>query len=250
MSVKEPPTSTVPAAADALSGPPGPPGPPGLPGPPGPSGLSGPPGPSGLPMGLRERKKLRTRRSIRREAYRLFAEQGYEATTVDQIACAAEVSPSTLFRYFPAKEDIVLADDQGQDHDHGQVLALARALRARAATGEPVVDAVRHALTESLGELSAADREELLFRTRLGLCDPAVRARRLDEQQHGQDVVAELIAERTGRPPGDLEAHCAAAAVVAVFTAVVRHWAEGDGTADLAALYDHHLGLLAEGLHI
>ncbi|MCX4675617.1 TetR family transcriptional regulator [Streptomyces sp. NBC_01433] len=214
----------------------------------------------GPPMGLRERKKLRTRRTIRSEAYRLFAEQGYEATTVDQIAEAAEVSPSTLLRYFPAKEDIVLADDQGHDHDHGHVLALARSLRSRVAGGEPgggeqvvdepVVDAVRHALTDSLAGLSAADREELLFRTRLGLTDPAIRARRLDEQQRGQDVVAELIAERAGRAPGDLEASCAAAAVVAVFTAVVRHWAEGGGTADLAALYDRHLGLLAEGLRL
>lgn len=207
-------------------------------------------GVQGPPMGLRERKKLRTRRTIRSEAYRLFAEQGYEATTVDQIADAAEVSPSTLFRYFPAKEDIVLADDQGHDHDHGQVLALARSLRSRVAGGEPVVDAVRHALTDSLAGLSATDRAELLFRTRLGLTDPAVRARRLDEQQRGQDIVAELIAERTGRAPGDLEASCAAAAVVAVFTAVVRHWAEGGGTADLAALYDRHLGLLAEGLRL
>src|ERR1700745_4535985 len=60
---------------------------------------------------LRERKKARTRASLRQHALRLFREQGYQATTVEQIAAAAELSPSTFFRYFPTKEDVVLQDD-------------------------------------------------------------------------------------------------------------------------------------------
>src|ERR1700683_970799 len=63
------------------------------------------------PDGLRERKKARTRASLREHALRLFRDQGYTATTVEQIAAAAEVSPSTFFRYFPTKEDLVLQDD-------------------------------------------------------------------------------------------------------------------------------------------
>ena len=65
----------------------------------------------GARQGLRERKKARTRFAIQQEALRLFREQGYGATTVEQIAEAAEVSPSTFFRYFQTKDALVLTDD-------------------------------------------------------------------------------------------------------------------------------------------
>lgn len=60
--------------------------------------------------------------------------------------------------------------------------------------------------------------------------------------------MAAVISERTGRDPDDLDVHCAAAALIAVSTAVVKHWVQRDGSVDLVALYDRQFALLAEGL--
>ncbi|MET8809263.1 TetR family transcriptional regulator [Streptomyces sp. NPDC004546] len=194
---------------------------------------------SAAPLGLRERKKQKTRERIRREAYRLFAEHGYEATTVDQIADAAEISSSTFFRYFPTKEDVVIQDEYDP--------ALADAIRSRPA-GEPIVDAILSSLKGTLGAMLQQDREDLLLRTRITFNDPAIRARNMAEQERSERAMAEVIAERTGRNAADLEIKCAAAAIIAVFTTLVRHWVEGDGKENLAALYERHLQLLSRGL--
>jgi AcrR family transcriptional regulator len=197
--------------------------------------------PAAAAPSLRERKKQRTRETIRREAYRLFAAQGYEATTVDQIAEAAEVSASTFFRYYPTKEDVVLIDDYDA--------ALADEVLARPA-GEPIMASILAALGTSLGPVIKADRDELLLRTRLSFNDPAIRARSWDELQLSQDRLAEVIMARTGRPADDLEVHAAAAAIVAVSTAVVRYWVNRDGAPDLASLYEGPFRMLLEGVRL
>src|SRR5258708_12950629 len=117
--------------------------------------------------GLRERKKARTRAAIREHALRLFREQGYDATTVEQIAEAAEVSPSTFFRYFPTKEDVVLQDEYDE--------LIVEAFRAQPPELTPL-QAMRAALHEVIGHLSPRDHAEEDERLQLSPQVPQLRA--------------------------------------------------------------------------
>src|SRR3954466_1872858 len=110
------------------------------------------------PDGLRERKKAKTRAAIRDHALRLFRENGYQRTTCEQIAAAAEVSPATFFRYFPTKEDVVLQDD------YDPLMAAAVAARPRR---ERPFQAVRRALGETLAQLPEQEMTLVHERTRL-----------------------------------------------------------------------------------
>ena len=140
--------------------------------------------------GLREREKARTRASLQEHAIRLFREQGYQATTVEQIAAAAEVSPSTFFRYFPTKEDVVLQDDMDT--------RMVEALEQLPAELGPVA-AMRAAMHEVLTSFSAADLEIVRETTRLSLTVPEIRARSLDEFSRTIGAMAEAVAKRSGR---------------------------------------------------
>jgi AcrR family transcriptional regulator len=159
-----------------------------------PSSLSSSASESGL--GLRELKKLRTRRAIREAARRLIDERGYDSTTVEQIAAAAEVSPSTVFRYFPSKEHIVLTDDYATSS--------IELLRARPAGEAPLV-ALREALTEMVRALSEELGEEYRWRRKLVREVAPVRALMRENQDRMVAAASAVLAERTGRPETDLE---------------------------------------------
>jgi AcrR family transcriptional regulator len=188
--------------------------------------------------GLRERKKQKTRWAIQEHALRLFAEQGYDATTVEQIAAAAEVSPSTFFRYFPTKEDVVLADDYDP--------LLLAAFDAVPPELGPVA-AMRHAARAAFGEIDAAEQARVLERTKLTLSVPALRARSLESFAGTIALLAEPIARRLGRDPSDLGARALAGACLGVLLVAVFEWVETDGAKDLTDLIDETLAHLESG---
>jgi AcrR family transcriptional regulator len=159
------------------------------------------------PIGLRERKKARTRAAIREHALRLFREHGYGATTVEQIAEAAEVSPATFYRYFPTKEDVVLQDDFD---------VLAMDVFEAQAPGLSTIAAMRAAIVQVLAALTPEELERFRESTELTLTIPEVRARALDELTRATQVMAEAVARRAGLPPDDFAARNMAGAITGV----------------------------------
>ncbi|MGY4654490.1 acyl-CoA-like ligand-binding transcription factor [Mycobacterium sp. URHB0021] len=147
-------------------------------------------------LGLRDRKKIKTRDAIRRAAMTLIDKNGYAHTTVEQIADAAEVSPSTFFRYFPCKEQVLIANDL----DHVTVDALARQPKDK-----PSLQAFRSALEITLATLSRDEWEFERDRQRLVLTIPELLAAQFDEYRRTVAMLVEAECVRLGRDADDLE---------------------------------------------
>jgi AcrR family transcriptional regulator len=170
--------------------------------------------------GLRERKKEWTREAIQREALRLIGSRGYDATTCEQIAAAAQVSPATLFRYFATKEDIILQD--------GYDPLIAEAVRARPAH-ESMLTAVRRGLASTFADVYQGDVEAIRQRTALILSVPALRARSHEQLDSLVTHLSKALAERSGRSDTDLDIEVAATTCAAVLEVAVGRWAREGG---------------------
>jgi AcrR family transcriptional regulator len=191
------------------------------------------------PLGLRERKKIKTRQAIRAATYALIEEQGYDATTIEQIADRAEVSPSTVFRYFPTKEDIVVSDEWDP--------VMPTELRARP-EDESWADVLRHVMRTAL-DLSLAEEPEVTrLRARLGVEVPAVRARMRESMAATGRLLREALAERSGLDPGSLELRVFAMSVMGGLMEVSHYWAETGHRDDVRELVDRALDVLEHGL--
>ncbi|MTK34704.1 TetR family transcriptional regulator [Nocardia seriolae] len=154
--------------------------------------------------GQRERKKERTRRPIRTEAFRRLRERGYNETTVEQIAAAADISPSTFFRYFPSKEQVAMADDLDP-----VMIASFESQPAHLS----VLAAFRQATLESFAALAPEDREFERQRVALLSSVPELRGAVARELERSNELVCELVARRIGRAPDDFEVRIFAGAL-------------------------------------
>lgn len=188
-------------------------------------------------LGLRERKKARTRATIQREALRLFREQGYDATPVSQIAEEAEVSESTFFRYFPTKEDVILWDPFDP--------AMVESFRAQPPELGPLA-ALRASIRDLLGTLSQEELEEQRQRALLLLSIPPLRATLVDHIRGPMRLLAELVGERVGRSADDPAITALSGAVLGVSLSVMIRWME-DPSLRLVDLVDEAVGMLENG---
>ena len=191
--------------------------------------------------GLRERKKQKTRWSIQEHALRLFEKQGYEQTTVDQIAAAAEVSPSTFFRYFKTKEDVVIADEYDP---------MLLGLIAQEPGDRPFIAALRHVMSLAFDHIGADDMERILQRTKLMVSVPALRMRMLDNFLGNVDMLAGAMAARSGRDPSEMEVRAFAGALTGAMIAAIYAWVESGAKESLWELLDRALAPLEAGFNV
>lgn len=162
--------------------------------------------------GLRERGKAKRRAAITRAAFELFAAQGYDATTIAEIAAAAEVSPRTVTLYFRSKQDIAFASFDAT------VLHLTEVLRGRAA-GESVMGALEGWLRKESACYDESDELE----QRMFEANPELRAVRTARMAAAIEEGARIIAEDTGQAPDGIAPRLAAAAAAAVVTEIYQH---------------------------
>jgi AcrR family transcriptional regulator len=168
--------------------------------------------------GLAARKKERTRRQLAEAAAELFYERGYAATTVDDIVAAVDVSPRTFFRYFPTKEDLVVALGATS------LDLFLEALRAR-----PVRESLQVAVVTAVDQTLAAGWEDTTrVRSFLALIreTPQLRARWLEEAYGNRDLMAEVIAARTGTDPSDLRNLIIAGTITLTINTALQAWAD------------------------
>ena len=195
--------------------------------------------------GLRERKKQRTREALIDAAFVLFTSKGFEATTVDEIAEAVEVSSRTFFRYFGSKEDVATSLQLRQ------FLDVYTALDSRPAD-EPVVTALRHACVEVLRgyEEGGADAFQFACVAQLLQDSPAVMARSLEMCTEQLDELARRVAARMGVDPvADPRPKLVAAVASAALQVAVHAWREDEPDEKISKLADRAFALLEAGIN-
>ncbi|WP_018349584.1 TetR family transcriptional regulator [Longispora albida] len=176
-----------------------------------------------VPVGRRERKKQETRAALEAAALRLFAEQGYEQTTVEDIAAAADVALRTFFRYFSSKQHVLFGDVA---HNVGG--RLREAFEARPAT-EPAIEAVRNAL-EALTFSEPEQTRQISVRLDLMQEQPSLLVSYYAVFTELTDIVAEYAAKHSGQGPNDFFPRLLATAAIGSAQAAVCAWhANQDG---------------------
>ncbi len=175
--------------------------------------------------GLRERKKQRTREAIIEAALRLFAERGFERTTVADIAAAADIAPRTFFGYFAAKEDVVF-------HDFDAVYASLQQRLTERLPGETAIDAMRAWIAALLSQTDFDDPREILTR-QLIRDTPALREHDRALMSRFEAALGDAVASDLGPGQGPLRPRMVAAAA-------------GAALSMLEAFYDDKVEMLAD----
>lgn len=193
-------------------------------------------------LGLRERKKLKAMRHIQTVALDLFDRDGYGSVTIERIAAEAEVSPSSIYRYFGTKEMIVLWDEWDP--------IMMQAFDDRLAAQDPIT-ALREVLTEVV-TTALFQQDERLIRRRMHytMSEPAIR----DGLNRQADVMAtelrHTMAKHVDRDPDGLELRVVTAALIAAFVEAIAYWHDSGYRDSLQDIVDGALDVISRGLRV
>jgi AcrR family transcriptional regulator len=193
------------------------------------------------PIGLRERNKRERRRRLEDVAIELFERDGFDKTTVQQIAAAAGLAPRTFFSYFATKDDLVLADYTDR---------LGRILDEldRRPSDEPAWDALRASFATVAADF-AAEADGLRRRFTIVAANPSVFARSLQLQAGWEQTLAEHLTIRLGADPDDPSPRLLAATALAVMRASLQHWLTTSHPTPLPTLVQRAFDQLGAGLN-
>jgi AcrR family transcriptional regulator len=182
-------------------------------------------------MGLRETKAARTRDQILDVAAELFLAQGYDETTMEQIAERAEIAPSTLYRYFPSKDLLILGRLT-------ESLQLGAVLRARP-DDEPIPQVLAATLEAALDSF----HDEPRFSDLRHIIDisPVPRARLWDVFMQSRAELEAELGRRMGLPEDDLHVQLTARTTITIFEIVAERWWAGDHSTPRTAVLDEVL---------
>jgi AcrR family transcriptional regulator len=185
----------------------------------------------------RQRKKTATRDRIRTSALRLFREQGYDATTVEQIAAAAGVSHMTFFRYFPAKEDVVLSDSYDP---------LIATFIAQTPAAWPLTRRIGTVLVQGLRQIYRTERDTLLAQNTLIVSTPALRERLWADQIATQQLILQALSASQDHPHPSFQDRVTVAACLAAASTAILAWVENDGHPELPDLMEQAFDALTQ----
>jgi AcrR family transcriptional regulator len=191
-------------------------------------------------VGLRERKKARTRESLQDAAMELFGRQGFDHTTVEEIADACEVSPRTFFRYFPTKEDVLFADPSGRRE---RLLAVI----AERPVDEPPFTVLRAAM-RSLASDYRDDRDALVARHEIITASPHLQVYKAEHQGGWEEEVVDVLARRGDAATVDRdELRLVTAVATAALRVALDAWIEDARAGDLGVLIDRAFARIESG---
>ncbi len=187
--------------------------------------------------GLRERKKRQTKASIQGHGLRLFIEQGYDATTCEQIAAVADVGPATFYRHFPTKEALVLDDEYDQ---------LIHELVESQPASIPWQARLQTAFLQGIRQAWEADGPTLRARTELIMGTPRLRASQWTQQRDAVSVILRAL-EDSKTPADAFEVEVITGAIFAAIVAALEFWVKSPADANLPDMVARAFDTLAAG---